>query len=676
MEIEIKNKLNSLDSAESALDALIASQSAHSTPLDLTDLDKLTRRLAAFKSSLSGKLVNTGDFYSTLSALDTQQHRLAASLDMVRKTQLLQSSLRLLDMAIDERDYDQASVHAQRALNIPQSITTSEFADTVVPSTHHPEPPLQRLDNSLDTLNEIFIKHFNTASENLNQAEISRFFKLFPKINRKLDGITAYSQFVVRLIQRKFKGSLDSLASLRVLLDNMANVVEDHQPVVNKYYGEEYMATVLQSLLGELDNKAALVFGNWSRNVSAIDKADLKQVNSVVSELSGLASHFAAFKLFMTSSLPTAATSDLLDSSATARLLHEHTNDTYINLELAYFRSSMKQVLEGSEVDEDATPYTSSVLDDTFYVYKGVLDRLVGCGDAKVLGKAVDGFIKIFQQCYIDRMQMDFDNIIKPRTSKMIAQQSKAVSGAGSSNARKVLKVSVCLNNLDICAEYNLRILSDVASEGSLRRYFDEEDVAAVADELKTLKKVSDDSQTSLSVSAAPSHTHTSHTSQSCLDTLFATTFKNAVKDCLKSAMNVTNYAHDADAQSTLFVVIFEREWSALFDQWMNSLTTNNFDEVFIKSTTHLIQLWENMVFNSRTSKFSVSGAMQFEKDVHDLLTYLSGLSNVGIRELFSRIRQMSSVLNEQGTSNSGHYWKLSASEISSLQNMKVSEVY
>lgn len=140
--------------------------------------------------------------------------------------------------------------------------------------------------------------------------------------------------------------------------------------------------------------------------------------------------------------------------------------------------------------------------------------------------------------------------------------------------------------------------------------------------------------------------------------------------------MDVTNYDKNADAQSTLFVVIFEREWGTLFDKWVNSLTTNNFDEVFIKSTTHLIQLWENLVFNTRTCKFSVSGAIQFEKDVHDLLGYLSGLSNVGIRELFSRIRQISSVLNEQGNSNSGHYWKLSASEISTLQSMKLANVF
>lgn len=500
MEIEIKNKLNLLEDAEVSLNNLIATQSTSSTSLDLTDLDKLTTQLTAFRGSLGGKLVNAEEFYNTLNVLDTQQQRLSASLDMVRKTQLLQSSLRLLDMAIDERDYDQASVYAQRALNIPNSIITSEFADTVVPSTHHPEPPLQRLHNSLDTLNEIFIKHFNTASESLNQAEISRFFKLFPKINRKQDGITVYSHFVVTLIQRKFKAGLDSLASLRVLLDSMANVIEDHQPVVHKYYGDEYMVTVLQSLLGELDSKANVIFSHWSRNLSTLDKGDLKNVNMTISEVSSLASHWAAFKLFIMSNLNAdESTKHLLNSSTTAQLLHRHISDTYITLELAYFNSSMKELLEANEIDEDAAPYTSSILEDTFYIYKGILDRLVGCGDVTVLKSAVDGLIKVLQQSYIDKMQMEFDSNIKPRTSKMIAQQSKAGGSSGSSH-NKVLKVAVCLNNLDICAEYNMRILSDIVTDSTLHRYYDGADVSTVRDELLRLKKISDDVQTSLSV--------------------------------------------------------------------------------------------------------------------------------------------------------------------------------
>ncbi|TIA98232.1 hypothetical protein E3P96_03223 [Wallemia ichthyophaga] len=632
-------------------------QSSSYSQLDLGDLDRLSNQLTAFRRSLSGKLMYAEGFHGTLSALDTQQQRLSASLDMVRKTELLQSSLRLLDMAIDERDYDQASLYAQRALNIPHSIITSQFADTVVPSTHHPEPPLQRLDNSLDTLNEIFISHFNQASQSLDQAEISRFFKLFPKINRKQDGITAYSYFVVKLIQRKFKGGMDSLDSLRALLDSIASVLEDHQPVVHKYYGSEYMVTVLHSLLAELDDKANVIFLNWTRNLSTLENGEMKHINTEISEISGLASHWAAFKLFIMSNLNTDdSMKHLLSSSTTAHLLRQHINDTYIPLEMAYFKSTMKEALEANEIDEDALPYTSSILEDTFYIYKGLLDRLVGCGDVSVLKNAVDGIIRVFQQSFIEKMQMDFDNNIKPRTSKMIAQQSK-VGGSTAGSRSKALKIAVCLNNLDICSEYNMRILSDLPKDSNLHRFYDPENIAPVKDQLLRLKEISDHVQTSLT---------------SCLNTLFATTFKNPIKDCLKTSMDVTNYDKNADAQSKVFVTMFEREWSAVFDKWNYSLTANNFDEVFIKSTTHLIQLWENFVLNSHTLKFSVSGAIQFEKDVYGLLGYLSGLSNVGIRELFSRIRQISSVLNEQGSSTSRNYWKITASEISTLKSMKL----
>ena len=157
------------------------------------------------------------------------------------------------------------------------------------------------------------------------------------------------------------------------------------------------------------------------------------------------------------------------------------------------------------------------------------------------------------------------------------------------------------------------------------------------------------------------------------MDIFFTSTFKSNIKEILKTAINVTNYDKSVDHQSTLFVVIFEREWSQLFDEWATGLTTNNFDEVFVKAVTNLIQLWENIVFNSR---FSGSGAIQFEKDVHGLLSLLNGMSTVGIRESFSRIRQISSVLNETSDENSSHYWKLSNSEIQTLQSMKLSNVF
>ncbi|TIC22987.1 COG4-domain-containing protein [Wallemia mellicola] len=659
--MEVKNKLNLLEDAEKSLDKLLETQNKNTLSLDLADLDKLTEELSAFRMSLGGKLENARKFHNKLSDLDTQQQRLSGGLDMVRKTQSLQSSLRMLDMAIDERDYDQASLYAQRALSIPHSIINSEFADTVIPSTHHPEPPLQRLDNSLDTLNEIFIKHFNDASANLNQVEISRFFKLFPKINKKLDGITVYSNFVVSLIQRKFKGSLESLSSVRILLDHLANVIEDHQPVVSKYYGEEYMYTVLQTLLKELDEKAGIIFKNWSSGIVDIDTSDFKSTNAIISQITSLSSHWSAFKLFILSNLGTEDKyKQLLHSSRTSALLNQYLNENYISLEMNYFKNSLRKAIEVDETDEDSTPYTSSVLDDAFYVYKIILDRLVGCGNISILKNALGSITDLFETVLIDNLQSEFAKAIKPRTSKMISQQAKTNYNTYNTynHKSKIVRVSACLNNLDLCSEYNIRILSNLMNERTLQRSYEDVDMAFVRDTLSGLKRMSDTAQSCLA---------------NCVDIFFTSTFKSNIKEILKTAINVTNYDKSVDHQSTLFVVIFEREWSQLFDEWATGLTTNNFDEVFVKAVTNLIQLWENIVFNSR---FSGSGAIQFEKDVHGLLSLLNGMSTVGIRESFSRIRQISSVLNETSDENSSHYWKLSNSEIQTLQSMKLSNVF
>ena len=128
----------------------------------------------------------------------------------------------------------------------------------------------------------------------------TRFFKLLPPIGWENEGLEAYASFVLDLVQTKSPAStkcmssltnrdvlnylIRSLAtsalyyvtSLTALFESICSIVDQHQPVVEKYYGTGKMQTVVTHLIKECDKVVKRLLSDWedvrhmNRKVSGI----------------------------------------------------------------------------------------------------------------------------------------------------------------------------------------------------------------------------------------------------------------------------------------------------------------------------------------------------------------------------------------------------------------------
>lgn len=163
----------------------------------------------------------------------------------------------------------------------------SEFNSLIItkPSSDLPDPPSQTLSDARVALLGVFRKEFDAAAIARDPVAISRFFKLFPAINCPADGLAAYSDFVLDLVSRRAPPAVKSTfilgylfvftdhlvasspvyytAALTALYESVAGLIDQHQPIVEKYYGSGNMHTVVARLLRECDRVVTSLYDGW-----------------------------------------------------------------------------------------------------------------------------------------------------------------------------------------------------------------------------------------------------------------------------------------------------------------------------------------------------------------------------------------------------------------------------
>lgn len=70
-------------------------------------------------------------------------------------------------------------------------------------------------------------------------------------------------RLLVSLMRNTASSSLYYLTSLTSLLESIAHIIDQHQPVVDKYYGKKRMRTVVGRLVGESDRVVRNLVEGW-----------------------------------------------------------------------------------------------------------------------------------------------------------------------------------------------------------------------------------------------------------------------------------------------------------------------------------------------------------------------------------------------------------------------------
>ncbi|WVR05978.1 hypothetical protein IAU60_003006 [Kwoniella sp. DSM 27419] len=662
--------------------------------------------------------------------LDDEIGRVREATDIVTEVLELKNALHTLSAAIAKQDWESASRACRRAMSVRKEVIEGGFAGGVVPTPQFPLPPAQTLHELREVLLFTFKNEFENAAERKDEQSVSRFFRLWPGIGAEEEGLEAYGHFVVGLVKSrsatagKPSSPLYYLTSLTNLLEAIAHIIDQHQPVVDKYYGTGRMRTVVGRLVGESDRVIRNLVEGWEeeRRVGRLI-SDTRQSSfpllgnpALLPPLFPSLSNPAAQQLSL-ASLANTTSAALPNLSSASNLLHSYTQggkkppvpapqtpvvqeepagpdprdvDKVLGELVALGgRWAMFRRFVYSRVDTAPEEDVEDAIDGSSTASMEVLEQ---SGSQK----AIENLLKVYyeplelwflrmsieklvihrllscgslatlrsvRQKIAEVIERDYTGVIQKKMDAVYAGQPAGAQGGAEKDRRERDQRAafiILLNDLDVSADYMERLLDEILH--SLPQVFVEHELNTVRDEVETLREISNRFRSACKAG---------------LEQLFNQLTRPRLRGLLDDCYKDVSYLLDDDAfaeaeESDLVRKRFIRAWEGMVDGYRDSLTDHNYQTFFNMTIEVLVRPWEKMITGMQ---FTELGAIRFERDVRAVANYLSSQTSFGgARDKFTRLQQIATVLNldadedpEEFYSNSGIPWRISKAEYNGI---------
>lgn len=270
----------------SRLDTLVASQKDLTRTLSRLDLARahLSSQAVATRNISNGMLSSAsrtaGRISSAVRVLDKEQAAVKSTLEVVEQVAELKACVLGVNGSMGApQDWETAAQYLQRARQVPDSVIDSSFAEEIVPTAEVPDPPRQTLNAASESLCGLFLREFEKAAREGDGARVTRFFKLFPLIGRTDVGLDAYGRYVCSGVASRARNSLNNSAlrnqqgaqvgqfyaqALTKLFEHIAQIVDGHEPLVERHYGGGSMTKVIERIQMEADVQGGIVLDTWA----------------------------------------------------------------------------------------------------------------------------------------------------------------------------------------------------------------------------------------------------------------------------------------------------------------------------------------------------------------------------------------------------------------------------
>lgn len=285
---EIRASLAELHEKEavvtSQLDSLINAQKDLQRELGRLDLFRANATAQASKARaisngmLSDAAANAKRISNSVKKLDLEQERVKATLTVVEQVGELKSCVLGVSGSMGAaQDWETAASYLSRASKIPAAVINGPFAARVVPTAEVPDAPAVTLENASESLCSLFLREFDKAVKENDGARITRFFKLFPLINRSDVGLDIYGRYVCQGVATRARTNLNAgtggnqskdgffyANALTKLFEHIAQIIEGHGGLVERHYGPGKMARVIERLQVEADLQGGIILDTWA----------------------------------------------------------------------------------------------------------------------------------------------------------------------------------------------------------------------------------------------------------------------------------------------------------------------------------------------------------------------------------------------------------------------------
>ncbi|ETW85599.1 hypothetical protein HETIRDRAFT_470679 [Heterobasidion irregulare TC 32-1] len=669
-------------------------------------LEELSSEAHLFSQKVSVTARTAARVGGRVRTLDEEMHRVREASERVGQVMDLKVSLLSMQASIESQDWESATRYCARAMALPDEVISGAFAEVAVPTSESHLPPTQTLQAAREHLLDVFTSQFDAATKSRDAVATTRFFKLFPSIGWEAEGLEAYASFVVDLVKvrppasAKTSSPLFYITSLTALFESIAMIVDQHQPVVEKYYGPGRMASVIVRLLQECDRVSKSLIEGWEEErsmkrklldtsntsffslttstptmrrpptqLSGIDEeVDPREIDKVITEAAGMASRWSLFRRFLYDRLkvfsgifrpPSPASWNLMavDLSACNKLFSDLLTTYYTPLETWYARSAIDKAHHLSTSEALSSPVTTTRPDDAFYIIKVILARLLSTGAAPVVERMAAALRDVIERDYAGVLRHRMDEVYR---------SAGAVRGEKAERESRVAFITL-LNDLDISASHMERLVRDLLASSTITQNFLASEVDLATNSISSLTMLVPKFRSIL---------------RAGVEQLFNQLLRPKLRMLLADVYKDASYVLDEDAYAAaeyqdVIRKRFIKAWEGLVDGYKDTFTESNYRLFFGLALDVLIRPWEKIVMGLRYSEL---GAIRFDHDLRSITTHLSSQTAFGdVREKFVRLQHISTLINldqeedvDDFYSSSGIQWKLSSQEARAIAGLRV----
>ncbi|XP_074645003.1 conserved oligomeric Golgi complex subunit 4-like [Tubulanus polymorphus] len=661
----------------------------------MASLNKLLPNLKLIygdSQNLSGMISFTSTLAENVSSkvrqLDLAKSRVMSVMQRVEDVLDLKFCTDGVQTALQNEDYEQAAAHIHRFLSLDENVL--RMAEDVSEGGQL-ETSFKLLHVAESKLKTIVHRQFDAAVHAGDVASVERFFKIFPLLGLHDDGLAKFSRYLsaqiadtadknLKLSQSGDKPTNKYLYAdtMTILFENIAKVVETHQPLVETYYGPGHMFNMLQHIQKECDRQTRKIIEQFKEkrefekktqqvqqslmNQSKPPLVDPKNLDGLLAEITLLNTRSELYLRFVrrrsTADLEVAATDQkvkderfaevdkFLNNCELSRVMQELIG-FYIMME-QYFMKEMVEKAVNMDMMEEAS-LTSSMVDDAFFIIKKCVRRAMSSssvdGVCAMLNHACTTLEQDFREVLYARLRNGFPLGFDISQAYNLVQSSIQQGKLQSSDIEKDKQIFlVTLNDTEVSCEYIQTLKKNLElNVAKLYKNDNEQSKAKLKSCLSDLGAVSNQFK-------------------SVLEFGFSQLSSSAVKPQVKPWVNTfqstshniseedfANYeANDPWVQN--FIVNLD----TLLSTFKGSMTTSNYDGLVNLLSNEITNRLEKAVMKTH---FNRLGGLQFDKELRSLVGYLTSVTTWTIRDKFARLTQMATILNLERVTEILDYW-------------------
>ncbi|KAF7190758.1 Conserved oligomeric Golgi complex subunit 4 [Pseudocercospora fuligena] len=724
---EIRASLEELSQREAAvtsrLDTLLASQKDLSRQLNRLDLARaqLGSQVVATRNISNGMLSNAASTAHRISGavkkLDQEQAAVKATLEVVEQVAELKACVLGVDGSMGaSQDWETAANYLHRASKIPDAVIDGAFAEEIVPTAEVPDPPRKTLHTAAESLCGLFLREFEKAAREGDGARVTRFFKLFPLIGRSHVGLDAYGRYVCSGIASRARSNMSSTqrrdgmfyaTTVTKLFEHIAQIVDGHEPLVERHYGQGSMTKVIERIQVEADSQGGLILDTWaeerqltrrlndvksypftflvssalasqksslqlrssspapgSGRPSEDETVDTKDIDALLNESAMMLGRWSLYTRFLATKT-TKSSDENPDSklhipafivhSTLQRKVTDLLMDPFNQMATFFFRHSVEKAFQIDEPPQDLTlnpnkqlgatpPFITSAVDDVMYIVNQVLQRSLATSQKAVVSSVIPSVGRVLGSDFFTMEQRKMRDESYPKP---------AVKGALPPE-QLIISFLVLINNLDVATDYVKRIVSSCLGKAASQPQAQQNGHApALADNFPFGNEAMAVEKT-LRTMEAGFEAKTAELINEAVEVMLKMVMRPRLRQVLMETFREVDYAVDTDeagqgpengTSDDVVAQRFERGWQAFTLPIKRIATPYVFDKLITGTTKQLARLLENRIW-SYQGRVNELGAVRLERDIANIVAAAVKGGKYELRDVFAKCTQMTLIIN------------------------------